>query len=600
MATEVRDGERLADTYASPLGFRWFAWNHEEKRLYLNGKLTLLRGMNRHQEYPWLGDAMPKWIHHQDLEDMRFGLGLNFQRTVHYPNDPFVYDECDRLGFMLIEESPNIKDIAFGRDIQKQMVQEMIRRDRNHPSILIWSMGNETNQPADSAWGAAEDPTRIIYLRRSDNGGDHVQLTDKDLPIENLLRCTVRGWLNADDHDFGAETDHPPGAQVTGSEAWQHEKNRTSDKLVDGNVVTWLYADHGADREYLNSPLKHINPKGWLDAYRFPKLTYYLWQANFTTKPMVFIHPTWWRPQYLGQKHDVRVDSNGDEVELKLDGVSLGTRRPSDANAHSVVFENIEVRRGTLTAEARKGAARVTNTLRVSGPAQRLILTTAQKEIAADRAGIALVAVDAVDADGAHVFGATPPLTWSVSGPATLVGPEHYETDTKKNGAMDGTMYIDLPVGNVVRSTATPGDVRVRVSAPGFEPVEVTIRSVAPAHDAIAGIGEPALREANRVVARRDPAFRPVVVGAKSRKLAEIDRDFDFKADSRAGYQEQVERFVRERNEGIDVFTAEYRAFIERITTLVAERNGHLVADDYNFNVRALNDAGGSTKKKKK
>jgi beta-galactosidase/beta-glucuronidase len=83
--------------------------------------------------------------------------------------------------------------------VQKQNVREMIRRDRNHPSIVIWSIGNETNQPADSAWAAEEDQSRLIYLRRGENGGDKVQITDKDLAIENLLRCTVRGWYSSDD-----------------------------------------------------------------------------------------------------------------------------------------------------------------------------------------------------------------------------------------------------------------------------------------------------------------------------------------------------------------------------------------------------------------
>ena len=74
----------------------------------------------------------------------------------------------------------------------------------------------------------------------------------------------------------------------------------------------------------------------------------------------------------------------------------------------------------------------------------------------ADRAGIAVLAADVVDANGVHVFGANPPLTWSVEGPAALLTPSRYETDTAKNGAMDGTMYIDLPVATLVRSTATP------------------------------------------------------------------------------------------------------------------------------------------------
>jgi hypothetical protein len=366
-------------------------------------------------------------------------------------------------------------------------------------------------------------------------------------------------------------------------------------------VVTWLYADHGADRHYLNAPLLHVNPKGWTDSYRFPKLTYYLWQANYTSEPMVFIHPTWWRPRHLGQRRDIRVDSNCDEVELKLDGVSLGKRAPTDGNAHSVVFENVEVRRGTLVAEGRKDGARSTTALPLAGEPARLVLACSQEEISADRAGIAVVQLDIVDADGAHVFGANPPLTWSVAGPARLIGPPRYETDTAKNGAREGTMYIDAPVANLVRSTATPGEIRVRVSAPGLAPAELTLRSVAPAHDQVAGIGEPGLNDRGRAPVARDPDFMAVILGAKFRPLSDIYKDFDFTGATLDECRTQLEAFIRKRNPNADVltaeFTAEYRAFIERIAALVLERGGHLVADDYNFNVRALNESAAATKK---
>ncbi len=485
MRTEVRSDGETADTYLSPLGIRWFKWNYAENRLYLNGRKILLRGINRHQEFPWLGDAMPKWMHDRDLEDIRHNLGLNFQRTVHYPNDPHTYDMCDRLGFILIEESPNIKDCAFGRDIQKEDLVEAIRRDRNHPSIFIWGMGNETNDPADSAWAAAEDPTRIIYLRRGENGGRYVQLTDKNLPIENLLRCTIRGWYGSDDHDFGAGAWRRAmtSGQVTGTEEWQYDKCVTSGRLTDQNVVVWLYADHGADRNYVNSPLRDINPKGWLDAYRFPKYVYYLWQANFTSQPMVYIHPTYWRPQYLGRTEDIVVDSNCDQVELKLDGRVIGTGTPTDAGAHSLTFHRVPVNRGTLTAVGRRGGREVASDLAMAGAPARLVLTASSPTIPADRSGIAVLSLDIVDAAGVHVYGAHPPLTWSVSGPGRLVGPSRYVTDTGKNGSREGTMYIDAPVANVLRSRERTGPIEVTVSAPGFAPVQTGIEAVAPAPD---------------------------------------------------------------------------------------------------------------------
>ena len=593
VATEVRADDRLADTYASPLGFRWFSWDFSDNRLILNGRKIVLRGINRHQEFPWLGDAMPKWMHERDLEDIRHGMGLFFQRTVHYPNDPFVYSQCDRLGFLLIEEAPNIKDIVFGRDIQQQNMLEMVRRDRNHPSIVIWSMGNETNQPADSAWAHAEDTTRLLYMRRCELGaalgGKFIQMTDKNLAIENLLRCTVRGWLNSDDHDFGAPSGQPEGSQVTGTEEWQHHKNLSSDRLLTNNIVTWLYADHGCDREYLNSPLLHINPKGWVDAYRFPKLTYYLWQANYTSKAMAFIHPTYWRPRYIGQPRDIRVDSNCGEVELKLDGKSLGRQRPDDANFHSVVFPGVTVARGTLTAEGRKGSDRITARLTMAGEPARLVLTSTHDTLVADRAGLAVVSADIVDAGGVHVFGANPPLTWTVSGAGKLVGLDQYTTDTASNGSMTGAMYIDAPVANVVRSTATPGEMRVTVSAPGLAPAGVVIRTVAPA-DGVPGIAEPVLADQGRRPVQRDLAFRTAVFEQKAQYLEEILRDADFTPGANGSYREKVEQFIRDRNHGVDVFSADFRAFVERMIQLTQDRAGHLVGDDYNFAVRALNE----------
>ena len=143
------------------------------------------------------------------------------------------------------------------------------------------------------------------------------------IALESLLRCTIRGWYNRDVRDL-----EPASAQQAGHETWQHDLNaqeiikRNQGRSPDdrANLNTWLYEDHGCDREYANAPLKHVNPKGFVDSWRTPKYFYYLWQAVYAEKPMVFIHPHFWRSQYLGQKKEIAVDSNCDTVELKVNG----------------------------------------------------------------------------------------------------------------------------------------------------------------------------------------------------------------------------------------------------------------------------------------
>jgi dienelactone hydrolase len=334
----------------------------------------------------------------------------------------------------------------------------------------------------------------------------------------------MRGWYSSDDRDFGPETRNPASGQVTGTEEWQHETDGRSEKLADGNVVVWLYADHGADRKYVNSPLLYINPKGWKDAYRFPKYAYYLWQANFTTKPMAFILPTWWREQYVGQRKPITVDSNAAEVTLRVNGKVIGKAKPSAANNHNVTFDDVPIEHGTISVDG-------LYSLTMAGKPARLVMKASARRIPADRAGIAVLSVDIVDSAGVHVFGANPPLTWSVSGPATLAGPATFQSDTAKNGAAEGTLYIDAPVANVLRSTATSGSIKVRVTAPGLEPAEVTLESLPPAADRVEGILEPPVQDAGRIHVSRDARFKPVIVAAKNSKKRTVAQVEDHAAE---------------------------------------------------------------------
>lgn len=590
MVTDVREHGAVVDRYESTFGFRFFHWNKAEKRLYLNGAPIQLIGTNRHQDFPWLGDAVPVWLQMRDLKDIRYNLGFNFQRTAHYTQVPAIYDFCDRNGIIVAEESPNIKDLDFGRAVQLQTMKEMIRRDRNHPSIFFWSMGNETDHPADSAWAWAEDKSRIINLRRGTNGGKYVMTTEDDLALEQTLRCTIRGWYNDDAHNFYPDTGEPVSGQVTGTEEWQHTTDRAYlEKKRGTNIVVFDYADHGADRIYKNAPLHNVNPKGWVDDFRFPKYVYYLWQANFTQKPMVFIHPWPWQQRYIGKQEPITIDSNADSVELFVDGKSLGTQRPDEVGAHVVEFKNVEVTHGTIRAVAHKGNETVEDAIRMPGAPTKLRLTVQASHLVADRSGLALLQVDALDSKGEVLPYIHPEINWTISGEGRLVGPATYTTDTDKNGAESGTMYIVLPTANIVRTTSIPGEINVSVSSPGLESASVTLHSV-PATEPNDGVEQPELSERGRLPVMRDTSIISTSPGTPPRVFDPIAQDYRLPATTPAEARTSIEQFLRDHDPNLPKDGAAYQDALKKLSGLLANNHGNLIADWYNFTANQYED----------
>ena len=595
VTTEIYHDGELMDRINSPMGFRWFSWNYDEKRLYLNGEQKHIHGTNRHQEFPWLGDAIPFWLTKMDFEDIKYGLGHNFLRHSHYPADPRVYDLTDSMGLMAAVEVPNIKSLDFDEDVQKQNVLEMIRRDRNHPSILFWSMGNETNDAADSRWAHEEDTTRIIHARHVSNNsaGDFVEHTDHDMDMENLLRCTVRGWYNEDVRDL-----EPVENQHTGHEEWQHlnariEGGSQRGRIDMGNGVMWMYADHGADREYVNAPLKYLNPKGWVDLYRVPKYLYYLWQANYLDKPMIFAHPHFWREQYVGKEKEIIVDSNCEEVELFVNGKSYGKKYPQDSTFNTVTFEGVLIEKGELKLVGRSEGQDVEHVVQMAGAQAEIKVSSTHSSMLAKQNEVAIITADIVDSKGNHVIGANPDLQWDIEGPAVWVGPSTYTTDRDKDEEREGPMYIDVPVKNVLRATGKPGKVVVSVSSNGLVKGSLTINVNAAAEEVVSGITEPSLSEAGRSPVKRDTDYVVGTVGGKP-YLSSISSDIELeKGLSESQYRQLLITYLKEELPqlfGYRSLPEEHSVFLTQLTLHLKNNGGLLVADDMNTRIRQFNN----------
>lgn len=578
LLTTVRVDGQVVDELTSSFGFRWFHWDYEARQFYLNGEPVHLHGTNRHQEYPWLGDAIPKWLHEVDLHAIRHGLGHNFLRACHYPQDPLVYELTDRLGLITCVEVPNIKHIRFADDIQRRHVVEMIRRDRNHPSIVMWSMGNETNCAADGDWARAEDPTRIIHFRKCRGRGEDEPHNSDQIDMENLLRCSIRGWLQ--------DEDGPDNGQLAGSEVWQHRQAMVDDGSVRGridrnNMVMWIYADHGADREYGGVPLQHINPKGWVDAYREPKLIYHLYRANFAAELMVHVHRRWWRGKYLGQRHRIQVDSNAESVELRVNGKRLAETTPDRFG--TCTFDDVTVVPGTLTAIARRGDHQVTDTVHLSGAPARLVLETSHEMLVADRACVALVRVSAIDLQGHPVPHAHPTLHWQVRGPARLIGPPVWQSDIAAREAAEGCMYTVLPVTMPIRATAEPGEIEVRVSAAGLRTGTLTLQSQPVMSQRLPDLQEPPVADGRLV----RPPTRPKPT--TSRTIPIIYADLEWPHDTRDGYWRRLDSFIRDQGVRVDSMNPAYVSMLDALAELLVTHQGTLIADDYNFAVERFN-----------
>ena len=523
-------------------------------------------------------------------------LGHNFIRTAHYPNDPYVYELTDSLGLITVQEVPNIKPQDFDEGVQQQNVVEMIRRDRNHPSILFWSMGNETSDPADPAWARAEDPSRIVHLRKgelaaTDSPPDH---THENIDLENLLRVTPGGLF-----DFGRtdlrEKYNPENGQHAGSEEWQHamalEPNGSIRGSMNEDVVVWLYNDHGADREYRNSTLKHFNPKGWVDPYRKPKYIYHLWRANFSDQSSVFLQSHYWRREFLGTSKDIVVDSNCPTVELRAGGELIGRKSPKPKDNNTLLFERVDVVDAALAATciAREHDIVASHVVPMPGPARGLRLRASHDVLASSRSELAVVEVEAVDAHDNPVPGALLDIEWSVSGPGTLAGPPTYRSDAGKIEDSYGFGYIELPTSNVIRATGEPGEIVVTARADGIASGTFSIRVVKAQHREHPLVGLPAISESGRTRVRRvegfvQPFSRTVTVGSIRENIA-LDRQTE-----EASIAENLVRMIVGRNPDIDVNAPGFADFIQNLVNRVNVSSGALIADDFNFEASKFND----------
>lgn len=370
LRSEVLDGQRSADATTTTFGIRTIAFDRDHGFL-LNGRRVKMNGVNLHHDAGAVGGAVPERVWERRLEVLR-AMGANAIRTSHNPPAPEFLDLCDRLGFLVMAEA--FDEWTFGKvpegynryfaEWSERDVTDFVRRDRNHPSIVLWSAGNEIGEQ-DTPDGVQvlrrlldifhrEDPTRPVTT-----GNDHIAADGGRATLAFLNALDVVGYNYVDRwherRELFAEQDrhdHPDwrmigtesvsagdpfgGGYSLGNDPAVVRPNYATEMLRAERLWRWVATHDYFAGDFMWTGIDYLGESVWpfkgfgsapVDITGRPKDSYYFYQSQWTDRPVLHLFPHWNWPQREGQAIPVLAYTNCNSVELFLNGRSLGEKR---------------------------------------------------------------------------------------------------------------------------------------------------------------------------------------------------------------------------------------------------------------------------------
>ncbi|MEO9021472.1 MAG: glycoside hydrolase family 2 TIM barrel-domain containing protein [Ginsengibacter sp.] len=502
LTTRVLENGKLLDEISQHIGIRSLSYTRWEG-FKLNGKPLRIVGTNRHQDYPYIGNALSNTTQYRDLKRIKES-GMNFVRLAHYPNDPSVYDVCDSLGLMVVDPIPGWQ-FFNANDIFKERVyrdiREMIRRDRNHPCVIMWEVSLNESYPPDSfriksALLAHEEYPGDQFFTSGDSYG--AKKTAWDVPYNSWIDPFGRpqnvqperpGFAREyGDYEFGGSqsttrVNRSNGEKALLGNAWnlQWEHN-----LLQGpEYYPWTVGDaNWAFFDSFEATSTTTSDWGIVDVFRIPKFSYYFFQSQMDpyakihgadNKPLVHV-ANWWAQK--GTSRKIVVYSNCDEIGLYVNGKLVKKQKPDngpDSNygdweksgnpfdggncrnlAHSpFTFENIQWKPGEIKAigyiKDRPVAYDIVHTPE-KPYGLHINVNSEGKPLVADDADVVFVNVNLIDKNGTvEVLDNGTQIKLDISGNAVMVSP----AISKVRGGIASFL---------IRSTEIPGLIRLKAS----------------------------------------------------------------------------------------------------------------------------------------
>jgi beta-galactosidase len=500
----VKKGKTVLDEVETPFGIRTIRFD-KDKGFFLNGKRVEIKGTCNHQDHAGVGSALPDRLQHYRIERLK-EMGCNAYRTSHNPQTPELLDACDKLGMVVMDEN---RLMGTAPELSNQF-KKLILRDRNHPSVIIWSLGNEEwgiqNKPIgrNIAKGLKRiqrelDPSRLCTFAGNNGnsyygvnevvdvrGFNYLHLGDPDKyhidhpaqPVwgseEASTLCTrgiytkdtVAGYMS--DYDIGK-----PGWGLTAEEWWKYYAVRP---WLAGAFV-WTGFDYRGEPTPYSWPCisSHF---GIMDVCGFPKNNYYYYQSWWTDNDVLHLSPHWNWSGKEDQPIDVWCQSNCDSVELFLNGKSQG-RKIMEANSH--LEWKVPYQAGTLEARGWRKGRVVAEKVETTGDPASIHLVPDRKEIKADGEDICIVTVTALDAKGREVPTANNLIHFEMKAAGKILGvgngdPSSHEPDKYLSGIYQRRLF-NGKCQIIVQAGRESGPIVLLASAEGLSPVSMEIET---------------------------------------------------------------------------------------------------------------------------
>lgn len=523
--TQVYVGKQLVDQYKVPFGMRYFSFD-AKNGFSLNGESRRILGVCMHHDLGALGAAINKKAMERQLQLLK-NMGTNAIRISHNPPAPEFLDLCDSMGFLVMDEAfdmwhkkKNKFDYALDFDEwHRKDLADLIKRDRNHPSVIMWSIGNEIREQFDStgttltkelaAIVRAEDPTRPVTAALTEThpeknfiaqagaldilGFNYKYEQYDSLPInfsgqKFIASETTSALATRGHYDIGHDTLRfwPPSSkekfvkngnpdftvsaydQVAAYWGTSHEQAWKAVKQRD--FMTGLFVWTGFD--YLGEPVPYDFPArssyyGIIDLAGFPKDVYYMYQSEWTNQPVLHLLPHWnWKQ---GQVIDVWAYFNeADEVELFLNDTSLGIRRKKPDDVH--VSWKVPFQPGVLKAVSSKDGQKVlVREINTAGEPARIHLSVDKDRLQKGIRDLAFVSATILDAQGNPVPNANDEIVFDIQGAGLVAGVDNgFQADLSSLKATTKRVYNGKCLA-IVQAKDVVGEIVLKASAEGLE-----------------------------------------------------------------------------------------------------------------------------------